>query len=99
VPLSALATLPAALRYAGAAALMFTPIFLANLVFARSFKESDRPSFAFGANLAGAVVGGALEYLSLVIGYRGLFLVAAALYGVTALLDRNSDRGGIRGIK
>src|SRR5262249_19712502 len=88
VPLAALATLPPGLRYAAASALLFAPIFLANLVFARAFRDAERPAFAFGANLCGAVLGGPLEYLSLVLGSRALFLVAAALYAGAGLSSR-----------
>jgi hypothetical protein len=35
---------------------------------------------AFAANLLGAMVGGCLEYLSLVVGYQALILLAALLY-------------------
>jgi hypothetical protein len=36
---------------------------------------------AFGANLLGAMVGGVLEYMSLVVGYRALLVAVALLYG------------------
>src|SRR4051812_48923619 len=35
---------------------------------------------AFGTNLLGAIVGGCLEYLSLIFGYRALLILAAMLY-------------------
>jgi hypothetical protein len=35
---------------------------------------------AFGTNLLGAIVGGCLEYLSLIFGYRTLLILAAMLY-------------------
>ena len=35
---------------------------------------------AFAVNLLGAMVGGALEYLALLTGYRALLLVVAGLY-------------------
>ena len=42
-----------------------------------------------GANLLGAMLGVALEYLTLLIGYQALLLVAALLYaGSFALLPR-----------
>ncbi len=37
---------------------------------------------AFGANLLGAMVGGVLEYTSLILGYRWLLVLIAALYGL-----------------
>ncbi|MDQ1652995.1 MAG: hypothetical protein QOI35_2195, partial [Cryptosporangiaceae bacterium] len=47
------------------------------------------PTAAFGANLLGAMVGGCLEYLTLVTGYQSLLLIAALLYaGAFVLLRR-----------
>jgi len=37
---------------------------------------------AFGANLLGAVIGGLLEYTSLIFGYRWLLVLAAVLYAL-----------------
>ncbi len=57
-------------RLVVAVVLAFLPIFVANLVFANRFRDTDDSTAAFGANLLGAMVGGLLEYTSLVIGYR-----------------------------
>ena len=43
---------------------------------------------AFGANLLGAMVGGVVEYLSLLIGYRSLLLVAAGIYALAFVFGR-----------
>jgi hypothetical protein len=51
------------------------------------------PSTAFGANLLGAMVGGCLEYMALLVGYPGLLLVAGVLYaGAFTLLLRTRAR-------
>ena len=88
IPPARLAGLQAVPRYAAAALLSFAPIFLANLLFARLYRDRPRPALAFGVNLVGAVCGGALEYASLVVGYRALFLVALGLYALAALAVR-----------
>jgi hypothetical protein len=80
VPPSWLLPLPYALRAVVAIVVAFTPLFLANLVFARRFRDVGASTVAFGANLLGAILGGALEYGALVIGYRGLTILAALLY-------------------
>src|SRR5207302_10975293 len=72
VPPETLLRLSVAPRFVAAAAIAFGPIFLANLVFAERFRESASSATAFGANLLGAMVGGLLEYGSLVVGYREL---------------------------
>jgi len=46
---------------------------------------------AFGSNLLGSVVGGLLEYSSLVFGLRNLMLLAMAMYAGSFLARR---RGG-----
>ena len=48
---------------------------------------------AFGTNLLGAIFGGCLEYLSLVLGYRGLLIIATGLY-LSAYLLMPADKDG-----
>lgn len=83
-----LLTLAAPLRFAAAVSLAFVPIFLANLIFAERFREAGSSTIAFGANLLGAMVGGILEYSSLVLGYRSLLGVIAVLYALAFLLGQ-----------
>jgi hypothetical protein len=71
---------PPALRYALAAGLAFAPIVFANLVFAHSFRDTAAADMAFASNLLGAMVGGALEYVALLSGYRSLLFIVAGLY-------------------
>src|SRR5207302_7620797 len=61
------------LRYALASVVAFLPVFVANLVFAGSFKGTGPTAdVAFAANLIGIMLGGMLEYASLLIGYQNL---------------------------
>ncbi len=67
-------------------AVAFTvPVFLAGLLFSSEFRTVKSPGTALGANILGAVLGGLLENLSLIIGMRALLLPAVALYGVAGL--------------
>ena len=75
-------------RLAAALVLAFAPIFLANMVFAQRFRNSSDSVTAFAANLVGAMVGGVLEYTSLILGYRNLMIVALVLYGLAFLFGR-----------
>jgi hypothetical protein len=88
---------PPVLRYALASALAFGPILFANLVFASSFRDTEAADTAFASNLLGAMVGGALEYLALITGYRALLLVVAGLYAAAWALSSRwrllADRG------
>jgi spermidine synthase len=82
VPASWLLELATAPRFLAATGLAFFPVFIANLVFAERFRDTADPTTAFGANLLGAMLGGVLEYLSLITGYRGLLVLAAVLYAL-----------------
>jgi len=75
-------------RFLVATGVAFVPVFLANLVFARRFRDVASSSLAFGANLLGAMVGGALEYASLITGYRALLILVAVLYAGAFGLQR-----------
>jgi hypothetical protein len=57
-------------------------------VFTASFKDTRSADIAFASNVLGAVVGGCLEYLALITGYRALLLVVAVLYAGAYLLAR-----------
>jgi SAM-dependent methyltransferase len=88
VPESALLQLAVVPRFLVAVAIAFGPVFCANLVFAERLEMVERPTVAFGANLLGAMIGGTLEYASLVTGYRALLIAAAILYGLAFLSGR-----------
>lgn len=88
VPNAWLLGLPVPLRLLVAVALAFAPIFCANLYFTSRFKEAANPTAAFAANLFGAMIGGCLEYLSLLTGYRFLLVVAAVIYLAAVLVGR-----------
>ncbi len=75
-------------RYLLASVLAFTPVFLANIIFANSFRDSEAADVAFASNLLGIMVGGGLEYFSMLIGYR-LLLVLVMVFYACALLLRN----------
>lgn len=88
VPVERLLALPDALRIVAAVAMWFTPIFIANLVFAQRFRQVEESNVAFGSNLLGAVVGGVLEYMALMTGYTALALLVAVLYGAAFFFGR-----------
>jgi len=71
--------------------LAFLPIFFANLVFARRFTTTPDATSSFGANLLGAMIGGCLEYTSLIVGYQALLIVAGLLYVGAFMLMPKSD--------
>ncbi|HLZ25744.1 MAG TPA: hypothetical protein VKV73_00305 [Chloroflexota bacterium] len=81
------------LRYGLASLVAFLPVFLANLVFAGSFKGTGPSAdVAFASNLIGIMLGGMLEYASLIMGYRNLLLIVIVFYVLSALLLRRRFR-------
>ena len=86
VPPEALLIDPPIVRYVVASILAFAPIFFANLVFTYSFRDTRTADMSFASNLLGAMVGGALEYVSLLTGYRALLLLAGGLYALAMVL-------------
>jgi len=77
-----------------AAILFAIPVFFAGLLFAGEFRFAQSPSAALAANMMGAVAGGLMENLSLVVGLRALLLIAALLYLVAGLGLRGASRSG-----
>jgi hypothetical protein len=92
VPPDSLLGLPVLPRFVIAVVLAFAPVFLANLVFASRFRDVAASNLAFATNLLGAMLGGVLEYASLVTGYRALLIVIALLYAGAFMLQRFAAR-------
>jgi hypothetical protein len=65
--------------------LAFAPVACAGIIFAASFARSRRPNRMFGANVAGALVGGLAENASMLLGFRYLILVAVGFYLLSGL--------------
>jgi hypothetical protein len=76
------------IRYVVAGAVAFAPVFIANLIFTHSFRDTATADMSFASNLLGAMFGGALEYLALITGFRALLLVVACLYVLAFALAR-----------
>ena len=95
VPLQSLLAIEApVLRYTLASLLTFAPIFLANIVFSRSFRDAEAADIAFASNLLGVMVGGMFEYVALATGYRSLLLLVLAFYALAFVLWRRLGRAG-----
>ncbi|HEY2786218.1 MAG TPA: hypothetical protein VGJ05_14725 [Fimbriiglobus sp.] len=68
-----------------ACGLAFAPVAVAGIIFAVTFGRSGAPNVIFGANVAGALLGGLAENVSMLLGFRMLGLVAAGFYFCSAL--------------
>jgi Spermine/spermidine synthase domain len=80
------------LRYMLASVLAFAPVFLANIIFTNSFRDSETADIAFASNLLGIMVGGGMEYFSMLIGYRLLLIPVIVFYACALLLRLRSRR-------
>jgi hypothetical protein len=72
-------------RGVAAVAVFLGPVYFAALLFATLIKGEASFYEAYGSNILGAMVGGACEYLALVVGFRALLLLTLGLYLLAAL--------------
>lgn len=97
-PRAALNELPMGARAVAGTILTVLPVFFAGIVFARSFAVRASPAVAFGSNLLGAVVGGAMEASSLALGIRALTLIALGFYAGSWLAMRRDEGHRVGGV-
>ena len=88
VPMSRFLALPGWGKVAVSCAVIFVPIFFAGIIFGASFRDSRQPDVDFGSNIAGAILGGLAENLSLMVGFNYLLIIALAFYLLSAVLRR-----------
>jgi hypothetical protein len=79
-PMTRFLALPDLPRVVVSCAVVFLPVFFAGIVFATAFRDSGQPDVDLGSNIAGVVLGGLSENLSLIVGFDGLILVAFGFY-------------------
>jgi spermidine synthase len=84
-PMRVLLPLPFAVSTLLGAMILAVPLFFAALVFANSFRRTKNIPQALGSNLLGAVLGGFLEYTSMLFGLKNLVLLALLLYLLSAV--------------
>jgi SAM-dependent methyltransferase len=70
------------------------PVFFAAIIFANSFSIVKKPNTALGSNLFGAMIGGALEYISMATGIRFLAIIVIFIY-LLSLITINKRGGNI----
>jgi spermidine synthase len=81
LPLDTLSGLPVVIRAAGGMVLLSVPLFFAGMIFSESLRRAGETAGPLASNLSGSVVGGVLEYGSLLWGVKSLYVIAALLYG------------------
>ena len=83
---------PMAVRWTAAAVLYALPVFFAGMIFSTLLARAASPGAALGANLCGAVFGGLLEYLSMILGLRAVAMLALVIYLLAGLYARRDPR-------
>jgi SAM-dependent methyltransferase len=94
VPMGVYLDLPSPAREVVSCTVVFVPVFFAGVIFAASFRDSQRPDVDFGSNIGGAILGGLSENLSLIFGFKNLIVLALIYYGLSALFGRRRQAGG-----
>ena len=92
VPIAWFLSLPGSIRLLASCVMVFAPIFFSGVIFATSFQNSLDPDVDIGSNIAGAIVGGLCENLSLVVGFPGLVLVGMGFYLLSAVWRLDPSR-------
>ena len=78
--LNLLNSLPIAVRGIVGGLIHAIPVFFAGMLFPTLLQSSSHPPAALGSNLLGAVVGGCIEYLSMLIGLSAMVAIAGIFY-------------------
>ena len=99
IPMGSFLGLPEWQRVVASCAVVFLPIFFAGIVFATAFRDSASPDIDFGSNIAGAVLGGLSEALSLMIGFNSLLVLALTFYVVSAVLSRGRGTAAVHALQ
>jgi hypothetical protein len=92
VPVSDLLWLGAIGQWVLGGLLVAMPVLFASLIFSTLLARRVDPARALAYNLLGAIVGGVLEYSSMAIGIKGLYLLAGAVYVGALLLSLRNRR-------
>ncbi len=80
LPVQPLFVLPLWGRALAAGPLVAVPVFFAGVIFSSELRSRADAVAALGCNLCGAMLGGLLENLSMVVGLRAVVLFALAIY-------------------
>jgi hypothetical protein len=80
LPLGLLVELPLVARAVVGGLAFAVPVFFAGIIFSSELRARADSSAALGCNLCGAVVGGLLENLSMLMGLKAVLLLALAFY-------------------
>jgi SAM-dependent methyltransferase len=79
-------------QWVGGALMVSLPVFFASLIFSSLLSRRADAARALAYNVFGAIVGGVLEYSSMALGIKALYVIAALTYCVVAVMVRGEER-------
>lgn len=84
-------------RAAVGSLILSLPLIFAAIIFAIAFGQVKHPDKALGMNLLGTLIGGALEYTSMMFGVSAMNLIAVVLYACAfyCMRRRTSDESNV----
>jgi hypothetical protein len=80
IPAQSLLGIPVAVQWLVGGIKVALPLFFASIIFALVFKTRKHAALALGYNVIGAVFGGVLEYSSMALGTKSLYLLSLIMY-------------------
>lgn len=80
VPIKLFSDYHVALKYILSCLVSFSPMLFASLIFSQTFSEEKKSALGFGYNMIGAMIGGILEYGSMIFGYHSLLYLITIAY-------------------
>ncbi|HZZ90983.1 MAG TPA: class I SAM-dependent methyltransferase [Usitatibacter sp.] len=80
LPWRVLFDLDLVLRGIAAGLIVAAPIFFAGIIFSSELRMRPDPAASLGSNLCGALMGGLLENMSMVLGLKAIVLIALVIY-------------------
>jgi SAM-dependent methyltransferase len=85
-------------RVVSSVLLIGLPVFCAGVCFSTLFARQQRTGYALGINLVGAMAGGMVEYLSMLVGMRQVWLLIILVYAAALIVSRGKARGPARDV-
>ncbi len=79
-PLEIMLSMTTPVRIIASMFFVAAPVFFASVCFSRLFRRQRAVGYPLGVNLIGTMIGGWIEYLSMVLGIRAIWLVLLAIY-------------------
>lgn len=87
-PLDLLVGISPIIRAIVSMVLLSLPLFFAGLIFSESLRRTGETAGPLASNLSGSVVGGVLEYGSLLWGIKSLYVIAIMIYAGALIASR-----------